>query len=44
MNLYKIFKYSRIIQPFGRYIGNGETMINEADEIHEELREYEKQF
>ena len=38
------FKYSRTIQAFGRDIGNGEIMINEVAEIHEELREFEQQF
>ena len=37
------FKYSTI-QPFGRNTGNREIMINEVDDIHEELREYQQQF
>ena len=37
------FKYSTI-QPFGRNTGNREIMINEVDDIHEELREYQRQF
>ena len=37
------FKYSTI-QPFGRNTGNHEIMINEVDDIHEELREYQRQF
>ena len=37
------FKYSTI-QPFGRNTGTREIMINEVDDIHEELREYQRQF